>query len=1199
MFMHKKNLRSLFKGALCFMSAFVLLIASCFISVDAMRVMANETNDTTEEVYQNVAPEALAHAEEVEWTDQTTAFVKTPEDFASAYVNLNISRIKLLNDIDITRVQMHIPYHQLNRSVQIDGDNYKLTTRAHGALNNQPVFNLTALQTERATLHFKNISVWTRGGRYIDSGAGGNPRTAGWQVVLDNVQFSGHKRGGGNAQLEQALRVASVPSGHVFLRNNVQMETDKENVIAGQITVEQGASVHAHVSGDASNWSFTHPNKNIQTVDNTVNIGEGASVELTGARGTNRPAIHAHWRTINVNKAASLHVYRPGTAYAFTYTDGMAEKAINVFDGATLVAESTGNAGVALVTESLETRRYPLTSNFYAAPGSTVKLNGKSSNATSALVHLRNRNSSFTLNRPAAYDIRNNLNRRGAKAVNVGSAGRLMINESDIAVWDASRRPADLNAPADMSWYGATLVANGAGRAVDGTTSSDNTTSSLRDTWQTTNYARISSEVQAPPTLNVKQSIVYQKNSKVNEQRFLQDVVETPHTLTKIESNFNNAVQLDTVGAYIVRLQGEDASGRKTDPVEMTVLIKDEHTVIDAYNDTMIRAQDFTVNIHEVLSADYVALAEAQAWRISTGEPMEVILYSGKPVTDGPFTLAFIADKTMKSVQTLVTNHEVPTLRAAERVYYTKDEDTSAESFLQRAAAQLDGAGTITSDFDTVVDMTQVGAYVVTIQGENPYGNKTNSVKTIVFVFDDNTTFVEDADVMMYAHDFTIDITQLPDADFSALAGAKAWDLTTGEPTEMRLLTEKPTGYGRHRVAFLAHERIKAVQATVKTDTVPFLNAITRMTYEVESEKTGAEFLADAQATLNTSGEITSDFESVVDMTQLGVYVVTIEARDGAGQASNVVQTVVLVNDKFTVIDETTNTMLAAQNFGIRLSEMPTEEAEFLALAKAAAWNIVTGEPIPVRVVTPLPTTAGMHGVVIGAGETMKLVIGAIVDDVFPTVRARDGTLYEKGVSKTEEDFLTDVGASLNKPGVIRTDFDTAVDLTQVGVYIVTLYGEDFLGGKGPEITVSVLVADENTAFDFENDIMVYGHDFDVPLADVADADFLALSEAKGWLISTGASIELTDETVRPTTAGTYRTRFNLLDTIYFSVRVHVIDETLTRDDTTGAETEGESDNLQMIEGARPNKRGIYTNGEATWHIMSDDVLTRGLTQAS
>jgi len=1191
MFMYKKKLRKLFKGGLCFFSASMLLLGNCLISVQASHVEASEVDNKVEQTTTaRAAQNSLVQPNEVSWTEQTTAYVTTPEDFASAYVNLGISRIKLLNDIDITKVQMHIPYHRLNRSVQIDGDNYMLTTRAHGPMNNQAVFNLTALSTKQATLHMKNIEVWTRGSTYVDSGVGGNPRTAGWQLILDNARFSRHTAGRGSAQGEQPLRVASLPSGHVFFRNHVMLETAKENVIAGQITVEQTASVHAHVSGDASNWSFTHPNKNIHTVDNTVNIGEGASVELNGARGVNLPAIQSHWRTINVHKAASLNVNRLGNAYAFVYTDGMAQKAINVFEGATFAATSTGNAGTALISEALETRRYPLTSNFYAAPGAHVKLSGKSNNVATPLVHLRNRQSSFELDRPATYDIRNNLNRRGAKAVTVGATGRLTLNEANIAVWDASRRAADLDAPADLSWHGVTLVANAAGKAVEGSTAS------LRDTWRTTNYARISSEVQAPPTLNVKQSVVYQKNRVVNEERFLHDAIDEPHTLTKIDTNFNDVVKFDTVGVYIVRLQGEDAFGNKTDPVEMTVLIKDEHTLIDAYNDTMIRAQDFTLNIHEVLSADYVALAGAKAWRISTGEPMDVILYSGKPVTDGPFTLAFIADKTMKSVQTFVTNHDVPTLNAAARVYYTKDEDTSAESFLQRAAAQLDGEGTITSDFETVVDMTQVGAYVVTIQGENPHGNKTNSVKTIVFVFDENTTFVEDADVMMYAHDFTIDITQLPDADFAALAEAKAWDLTTGEPTEMRLLTEKPTGFGTHRVAFLAHERIKAVQASVKTDTVPFLNATTRMTYEVESEKTGAEFLADVKATLNTPGEITSNFESVVDLTQLGVYVVTIEARDSAGQASNIVQTVVLVNDKFTVIDETTNTMLAAQNFGIRLSEMPTEEAEFLALAKAAAWNIVTGEPIPVRVVTPLPTTAGMHGVVIGAGETMKLVIGAIVDDVFPTVRARDGALYEKGVSKTEEDFLTDVGASLNKPGVIRTDFDTAVDLTQVGVYIVTLYGEDFLGGKGPEITVSVLVADENTAFDFENDIMVYGHDFDVPLADVADADFLALSEAKGWLISTGASIELTDETVRPTTAGTYRTRFNLLDTIYFSVRVHVIDETLTQGDGVNR-PEKETDDEQMIERAVLSPRGVYTNGDATWSIMSDSAMTRGLTK--
>jgi len=1190
--MHNLYSKKRIRGGVSLLTGFVLLLTNTFIYSPTLSLHGNEAHHTPQT--SKVPTPALKQATEVSWTNSSTASVKNAAEFISAYVNENITRIKLLQQVDITKVQRDVAYHQLSRPLQIDGQGHMLKTTTKVVSPTQATFNLSRLQPgKRATLHLKNVNIGTRGGRYIDAETNIHQRSIGWQLILDDVRFNPQQVIGSAVQFDRASQIASLPAGHIFLRNTVHIETTNENLIAGQITVEPNANITNKVTGNASNWSFTQPNKDILTVDNTVNIGPGAVVELSSSNGPNYPAIQLHWRTINVHQGAGLHVSRPGNAYTFTYTDGMPQKAIHVLTGATFIATNTSNVGAPIINEVIAPAHLPLTSTFYAAPGSTIKLNGRSNNISTALVHLRNKQSSFELDTPASYDIRNNLNRIGTKAVIVGRDGQLSIKDTHIGVWDSTRRAANFSASPDASWYRATLIANGLGKALPGTGAPNNTTSSLRDTWNTTKYARISNDIPGPPTIPAKSSVIYQKNAIITEKQFLQDIIGAPTNLTKIASNFKTAVKLDTIGAYAVTITAEDTAGNKVPEAKVTVIIKDSQTIIDADNDTMIRAQNFAVNLHELSTADFVGRAHAQAWRLSTGEQIDVQLYSPLPETEGKHIFAFIAEKTIKSVELTITNFLVPTLSSDERVYYSKGTTVTDKTFHQNANATLDGEGTITSDFASVVDLNTVGAYIVTIQGENAHGHKTNTVQTIVFIYDQDTKLDFNTDTMIYAHDFTLDIAQLPDADFLTLAEAKAWDLETGQNVDVHFNAQRPTGFGTHRITFIARDTILTVKAIVNTASELFLNADTRIIYEEVPSRTATEFLGDINASMRTPGTITTDFEAVVDFTTLGAYVVTTYAVDAGGNKSNTIQTIVLISDKFTVIDEANDTMLAAQNFGIRLSDLPTEEEDFIALAQAKAWNIVTAELLPVRLVTPKPTTAGMHGIVFGAGPTMKLIIGAIVDDVYPTVHARDGVLYEKGVTKTEEEFLTDIGASLNKPGVIRSDFETAVDLTTVGVYPVILQGEDFLGGRGPTLKVTVLVADENTSFDFENDIMVSAHDITLPLADVPTADFVALAEAKAWLISTGETITITDETMKPTETGTFRTRFHILDDFSFSVKIHVI-----ADDTSEPEIpEQETNEVQEDTTIQINNRLIKTSRDTTWVVVSERLPIRLLTK--
>jgi hypothetical protein len=126
--------------------------------VGHVNVQANELN----------AQQDLPVAKEVRWEEESTAFVENAEEFLQALTHYPIARIVLTKDIDLTSVEAKVRAHLINRSLQIDGNGFTLRTTEGGPINDKPTFNLGELtHGKRATLHLKNLKVWTRGRKYI------------------------------------------------------------------------------------------------------------------------------------------------------------------------------------------------------------------------------------------------------------------------------------------------------------------------------------------------------------------------------------------------------------------------------------------------------------------------------------------------------------------------------------------------------------------------------------------------------------------------------------------------------------------------------------------------------------------------------------------------------------------------------------------------------------------------------------------------------------------------------------------------------------------------------------------------------------------------------------------------------------------------------------------------------------------------
>jgi len=183
-----------------------------------------------------------------------------------------------------------------------------------------------------------------------------------------------------------------------------------------------------------------------------------------------------------------------------------------------------------------------------------------------------------------------------------------------------------------------------------------------------------------------------------------------------ITSNFKDAVDLNKVGVYKVTVQGEDLAGNKSNVVEMMVLVKDgEHTVIDEEKHVMLTAYDFDVNLSDVADADFVALAQAEAWNINDGTPIAVGLVGEKPATGGIHDITFSADEVTKQVKATITDNAI--IIEADDVQFSfadlnafKENNGLADETLKRSNAKAYVRGTGEAVTPLTADVTAIMA---------------------------------------------------------------------------------------------------------------------------------------------------------------------------------------------------------------------------------------------------------------------------------------------------------------------------------------------------------------------------------------------------------------------------------------------------------------------------------------------------------
>jgi len=156
---------------------------------------------------------------------------------------------------------------------------------------------------------------------------------------------------------------------------------------------------------------------------------------------------------------------------------------------------------------------------------------------------------------------------------------------------------------------------------------------------------------------SAEQMVEYMKDTQVDEARFFKDAnvsANKPYTAT---SNFEATVKLDTVGVYPVTITGKDTATDAEKQVVTVVLVRDEDTSIDENHKAMMSAHGFVIKLSEVQAADFVLLAEAKAWDMTTGLALPTVrMKSEKPTVAGKHTVTFEA---LNAAEVIVVQKDV------------------------------------------------------------------------------------------------------------------------------------------------------------------------------------------------------------------------------------------------------------------------------------------------------------------------------------------------------------------------------------------------------------------------------------------------------------------------------------------------------------------------------------------------------------
>ncbi|HAK1569074.1 TPA: LapB repeat-containing protein, partial [Listeria monocytogenes] len=225
---------------------------------------------------------------------------------------------------------------------------------------------------------------------------------------------------------------------------------------------------------------------------------------------------------------------------------------------------------------------------------------------------------------------------------------------------------------------------------------------------------------------------------------------------------------------------------------------------------------------------------------------------------------------------------KVPVITADAEMNYPKNEAVSEAAFFKDISASVTDDATLTSDFESVVDLAKAGTYEVTLNAMNEDGVEAASVTVLVHIAKSPAPVITTDKEITYTKNAEVSITE-----FLAAIHAKTND---GSPIESDFATAVNWGTAGDYTVTLRSTNEDGVEAIPVEVTVhiakspaPVITADKEITYAKNAEVSITEFLAAIHAKTNDGSPIESDFATAVNWGAAGDYTVTLRSTNEDG----------------------------------------------------------------------------------------------------------------------------------------------------------------------------------------------------------------------------------------------------------------------------------------------------------------------------
>ncbi|MBF2656879.1 LapB repeat-containing protein, partial [Listeria seeligeri] len=559
--------------------------------------------------------------------------------------------------------------------------------------------------------------------------------------------------------------------------------------------------------------------------------------------------------------------------------------------------------------------------------------------------------------------------------------------------------------------------------------------------------------VSVAPVITADDSITYPKSSAVTETEFLSDINATTSDGSPITSDFATAVDFNTPGDYTVTLNSVNTEGAPADPVTVTVTVEKAPAPVITADSTISYPKNSTVDSEQFLT-DVSATTNDSSPITSDFDTVVDFATSG----DYTVTLNSVNSDGVAAdpvtVTVTVEKAPAPVITADSTISYPKNSTVDSEQFLTDVSATTDDSSPITSDFDTVVDLTTAGDYTVTLNSVNSDGVAADPVTVTVTVEKAPAPIITADSEITYMKNSTISSAQfLTDISATTNDGSPITsdfdtvvDFTTAGDYTVTLQSLNSDGVAANPFT---------VTVTVAKDPAPVITADNAISYPKNSTVDNQQFLTDINATTDDNSPITSDFDTVIDFTTAGDYTVTLNSVNSDGVAADPVTVTVTVEKAPAPVITADNTISYPKNSTIDSQQFYTDVNATTDDGSAITSDFDT----IVDFSAPGDYTVTLNSVNSDGVAANPLTVTVTVEKAPAPVITADNTIsYPKNSTVDSQQFYTDVNATTDDGSPITSDFDTVVDLTTAGDYTVTLNSVNSDGVAADPVTVTVTV---------------------------------------------------------------------------------------------------------------------------------------------